>query len=176
VDEASAFMAAMSFLEPAMKFITPRLRHRAFQAGILFKGLDGTLEIMIGTALLLTTLQAIRGIVWLATRGELIEDPDDFFANLAVHQASRLSTSSQHFAGAYLLGHGIIKVALAVGLLRGQRWSYPTALPVLMAFICYQLYRLYHTHSLALGVFTGLDIVIVLLIWLEWKRGQPAKR
>jgi len=157
-----------------MKIITPRFRHRAFQVGIMLKGLDGTLEVVIGAALLVTTLQAVQGIVRLATRGELIEDPNDFFANQAVHQASHLSTSAQHFAGAYLLGHGIIKIVLAVGLLRGLRWSYPTALLILVAFIFYQLYRLYHTHSLALGAFTGLDIVIVQLIWREWKRG--AKR
>jgi uncharacterized membrane protein len=154
-----------------VKFIAPRLRHRAFQVGILLKGLDGTLEVVIGTGLLVTTRQALRGIVRLATRGELIEDPDDFFSNLAVHQASHLSTSTQHFAGAYLLGHGIVKVVLAIGLLRGLRWSYPTALAVLAAFIFYQVYRLYHTHSLALVAFTVLDMVIVLLIWLEWKPG-----
>lgn len=158
-----------------MKIFTPRFRHRAFQVGIVLKGLDGTLEIVIGAALLVTTLQAVQGIVRLATRGELIEDPDDFFANFAVHQASHLSTSDQHFAGAYLLGHGIIKMVLAIGLLRGQRWSYPTALLVLVAFIFYQLYRLCHTHSLALGAFTGLDVLIVLLIWLEWRRGSKRR-
>jgi uncharacterized membrane protein len=94
---------------------------------------------------------------------------------LAVHQASHLSTSTQHFAGAYLLAHGIIKVVLAVGLLRGLRWSYPTALAVLAAFIVYQVYRFYQTHSLAMAVFTGLDMVIVLLIWLEWKRGDKRR-
>jgi len=159
-----------------MKSITSRFRHRAFQIGVILKGLDGTLEVVIGAALLVTTLQAVQGIVGFLTRGELIEDPDDFFANLAVNQASHLSTSTQHFAGAYLLGHGIIKVVLAIGLLRGLRWSYPVALLFIVGFIFYQLYRLFHTHSLALGVFTGLDIVIVVLIWLEWKRGANADK
>ena len=155
-----------------MKFGSTRLRHQAFQVGIVFKGLDGALEIIVGAALLLTTLQRIQGIVGSLTNHELIENPKDLLANFAVNKAEHLSTGTLHFSGVYLVCHGIIKVGLAIGLLRGLRWSYPSALLFLAIFVLYQLYRLYHTHSLALVFFTVFDILIVLLISLEWTNAR----
>lgn len=155
-----------------MNFGSTRLRHKAFQVGIALKGLDGALEAVIGAALLLTTLQRIQEIVGLLTNHELIENPKDFLANLAVNKAEHLSNGTLQFSGAYLVCHGMIKAGLAIGLLRGLRWSYPSAILFLTIFILYQLYRLYHTHSLALIFFTVFDIVIVLLISLEWTNAR----
>lgn len=151
-----------------MKTTSQRLYHRAFQIGIVLKGFDGALETAGGTALLLTTRPAIQRIVALLTRHELVEDPHDLLANLLVRAAHHLSIGTQHFAGVYLLGHGVIKISLAVGLLRGWFWSYPAALLFLATFIVYQLYRLLHTHSITLSLFTVFDVAIVLLIWREW--------
>ena len=70
---------------------------------------------------------------------------------------------------AYLLVHGVIKLALVAGLLRGLRWMFPLALIVLAAFIGYQLYRFAHIPSWSLGLFTLLDVVVVALIAREWR-------
>lgn len=86
-----------------------------------------------------------------------------------LHAAEHLSSGTQHFASAYLLVHGAIKVGLVAGLLRGWHAAYPLALVLLTAFIGYQCYRLFRFHSPVLGVFTAIDIVIVLLIWHEWR-------
>lgn len=145
------------------------LYHRAFDIGIVLKGLDGLLECMGGLALLLTKRAAILDAVGWLTRQELIEDPGDFVANHVVHLAQQLSVSTQHFAGIYLLGHGLIKLCLVIGLLRGMRWSYPAAVVFLTAFIGYQCYRLAHTPSLSLTLLTILDVVVVLLIIHEWR-------
>ncbi|HUW53601.1 MAG TPA: DUF2127 domain-containing protein [Rhodanobacter sp.] len=144
--------------------------HRAFDIGILLKGLDGLLESTGGLALLLTSQPAIRGAVAWLTHQELIEDPGDVVANHLVHLAQRLSMDTQHFAGVYLLAHGVIKMGLVAALLRGLRWSYPAAVAVLTAFIGYQGYRLMHTPSLALGLLTALDVAVVMLIVREWRR------
>lgn len=147
-----------------------RLYHRAFDVGILLKGLDGLLECIGGLALLLTTRREILAAVGWLTRAELIEDPGDFVATHLAHLAQQLSLGTQHFAGFYLLGHGVIKLGLVIGLLRGARWSYPAAVVFLTAFIGYQGYRLAHTPSLALSLLTALDIAVVLLIIREWRR------
>lgn len=152
-----------------------RLWHQAFQVGIVLKGFDGALEVAGGTALLLTTQAAIQRSIAFLTHGELLEDPHDFLANLLVQAAQHLSIGTQHFAGVYLVGHGIIKIALAIGLLRGLLWSYPLALLFLSAFIIYQLYRLGHTHSITLSLFTAFDFAIVLLIWREWQRAKTRR-
>lgn len=147
-----------------------RICHRAFDIGIVLKGLDGLLECMGGVALLLTAPRAILDVVGWLTREELIEDPGDFVANHLVHLAQQLSLGTQHFAGAYLLGHGVIKLGLVIGLLRGARWSYPVAVAFLTAFIGYQSYRLMYAPSFALSLLTALDIAVVILIVREWSR------
>jgi uncharacterized membrane protein len=157
-----------------MKLNLEVLSHRAFDIGVILKGFDGILEFGGGTALLLTSQPAIRHAISFLTHEELIEDPHDFLANLLVHMSHNLSIHSQHFAGFYLLGHGAIKVGLAIGLLRGVLWSYPAALLFLTAFISYQLYRITYTHSVVLSLVTLFDLIIVGLIWHEWQRLKKA--
>ncbi|UJJ52760.1 MULTISPECIES: DUF2127 domain-containing protein [Rhodanobacter] len=149
-----------------------RLSHRAFQVGVVLKGVDGVLELLGSAALLLTTQTTIRRAVSLLTNEELAEDPRDYLANHVVHMAQQLSLRTQHFAAIYLFAHGAIKIVLVVGLLRGLRWSYPAALLVLTAFIGYQLYRLAYLPSLGLYVLTALDLAVVLLIWREWRHAR----
>ncbi|TAN06568.1 MAG: DUF2127 domain-containing protein [Rhodanobacteraceae bacterium] len=151
-----------------MKLDAKALYHRAYEVGILLKGLDGVVEIIGGMALFLTTRPEIRRAVALLTRAELAEDPRDFVANLLTHMARNLSVGTRHFAAAYLLAHGLVKVGLVAGLLRGLRRSYPVALLLLAAFIGYQIHRLFLAPSAPLYVLTAVDIAIVLLIWREW--------
>jgi len=160
-----------------------RLSHRAFLAGVMLKGIDGVLELLGGAALLLTTHPLILHTVAWLTRAELIEDPGDFVANQLVHLVQRFSVGTQYFAGIYLIAHGLLKVGLVVGLLRGWRRSYPLALAVLMAFIGYQCYRLTQTASMLLGLLTVIDVLVALLIAREWRQhgrqplrgGQPQR-
>ena len=146
------------------------LWHRLFQAGVFVKALDGILEIIGGTALLMATRAMIQDFVRILTHEELIEDPHDFIANLLVHMSHRFSVHAQYFAAAYLLAHGAIKLGLAVGLLRGVLWVYPTALLFLTIFVFYQIDRIAHTHSITLSVLTAFDLAVVVLIWHEWRR------
>lgn len=148
---------------------TDRLTHRAFLVGIIFKGIDGCIELAGGVALLLSNRAAIVGIVAWLTREELAENPHAFVASHALKWAQHFSPSTQHFATLYLVAHGAIKIALVAGLLRGLRWSYPVALMVLTAFIAYQGFRLYHRPSWPLGFLTAVDVVVVFLIWREWR-------
>ena len=153
------------------------LYHRAFDAGVVLKGLDGLFEVGAGAILLLTTHPALLDLAHRFTRQELIEDPQDFLANHLLQMAQKLSIGSWHFAGAYLLGHGMVKLGLVLGLRRGARWAYPTAMAVLSAFIAYQCYRWLHHASLSLALLTLLDAVIVLLIGIEWRRrSEDARR
>lgn len=156
---------------------TDRIAHRAFLIGMVFKGVDGCLELIGAAVLLLTTRPEIQQVVGWLTREELAEDPRDFFATHAVQVAQHLTAGTRHFAVAYLFVHGATKVALVVGLLRGLRWMYPVALIVLTAFVAYQVYRLARIPSWSLGLFTLLDVVVIALIWREWRfRGSHMPR
>ncbi|HVC02042.1 MAG TPA: DUF2127 domain-containing protein [Steroidobacteraceae bacterium] len=149
------------------------LWHRAFIVGIVLKGVDGVVELVAGGALLLTTRPAILHAVTVLTRGELIEDPGDFVANHLLQFARHLSLGTREFAGAYLLAQGFLKIILATGLVRGERWAYPVAVILMLAFIVYQVCRIWQSPGWGFEVLTLLDTGVVLLIVREWRR-RPA--
>lgn len=143
--------------------------HRIFQVSIILKGLHALIECAGGVALYFISTESIVYWVDLLTQEELIEDPDDFVATHLLMVAQHLSVGTETFYAFYLLSHGLVNVALVIGLLRGRLWAYPVSLAVLVAFIAYQGYRYSYTHSIGLMVLTAFDIVIIWLIWHEWR-------
>jgi uncharacterized membrane protein len=140
-----------------------------FRVGILLKGIDGFMELIGGLVLLSLAREFLSRTVALVTAHELSEDPHDLLANALTHTVSLLSADTRRFAGAYLIGHGCIKIVLVAGLWREKRWAYPVALWFLGAFVAYQLYRYAHTHSLVLLAFTALDVFILWAIWRDYR-------
>ena len=140
---------------------------RVFTISVLLKAANAVLEIVGGTLLLFTG--AVTNLIEYLARGELIEDPSDFLANSIQHYLPYLSEHSQLFAAFYLLSHGIIKIFLAVGLLRRKLWAYPSAIIVFILFILYQIYRYTYTHSIFLILLTIFDLFVVWLTWHEYK-------
>ncbi len=135
--------------------------HRLFEAGMWVKGLDGVLEIIGGFLLLLRSPVALNRLVIILTQHELV-------ANALRATAAQLSTSTQLFGSVYLIAHGLIKIGVVVGVLRGHRWAYPAAIVLLGLFIAYQLYRLSYDYTLGLLLLTVFDMVMVGLTWREY--------
>lgn len=143
--------------------------HKIFQIGILLKGAHALIECLGGIALALISTNTIRAFVNWVTQEELIENPHDFIAGHLSAFAQNFSIETKHFYAFYLLGHGVVKLALVIGLLKGKLWSYPASLIVLGLFIVYQLYRFSYTHGAGLIVLTILDVVVMGLIWHEYR-------
>ena len=145
-----------------------RSLHRLFQVAVVVKGIDGVLESIGGVLVLLVSPTALQRLVVVLTQHELAEEPDDWLVAMLRHAAESFSVETKHFASAYLIGHGILKVFLAASLLRERLWAFPVALSVLAAFVAYQLYRFGRTHSMVLLALTVLDIAVMALIWREY--------
>jgi uncharacterized membrane protein len=151
--------------------------HQIFELGVLLKGAHAIIECVGGAALALMTPGTIAAWVNTWTQDALVEDPNDFVATHLLAWAQGISVGTQHFYAAYLLSHGVVKLLLVIGLLRGRLWSYPASLAALALFIAYQIYRYSHTHSLGLIALTVFDLVMIWLIWHEWRlvrRHPPA--
>ena len=143
--------------------------HQIFQIGVLLKGAHAAIECAGGIMLALVSTGAIVKLVNALTQEELIEDPKDFVATHLLAYAQSFSVSQKHFYAFYLLGHGVVKLLLVIGLLNGKYWAYPASLIVLSLFVVYQLYRFSYTHSVGLIVLTLFDLVVMFLIWHEYK-------
>ena len=141
----------------------------AFDVSLILKGVDALIEVVGGLLALFVSKQFIIDIATLLTRGELAEDPHDVIAHYLLQAAQNFSIGAQHFAAFYLIGHGVVKLWLVAGLLRGKLWYYPVALVIFTLFILYQAYLFAFTASIWLVAITIVDIVVVALTWHEWR-------
>lgn len=151
---------------------TPREQraiHDVFLVSVWIKGLIGLAQAAAGIGLLLVSQHALVAGVVSITNPELAEDPRDPVATFLRHSALQWGSGAQHFAAAYLILHGAIKILLVAALLRRKMWSYPVSMWVLAAFIVYQLYRYTLTHSIWLVLLTALDVTVVILVWHEYR-------
>ena len=142
------------------------LFHRLFKIGIWVKGIDGVLEIIGGVLFLIVSPVALNRYVIIFTQRDL----HDWFGEVLRHWAANLHYGSKLIGGAYLLGNGVVKVFLAVGILRGKLWCYPTAMVVISLFVCLQIARLISHFSIPMLTGTVIDIAIVLLIGHEYRQ------
>ncbi len=143
--------------------------HRFFEISVFLKGLHAILETIGGILLYFISTDTLTQLVVKLAQEELTEDPNDFIAHRLLQSAQHFSIGFKSFAAFYLLSHGIIKLFLVVGLLKGKHWAYPTSLVVLGLFILYQIYRFTFTHSVSLIVLTVFDLIVMWLIWQEYR-------
>ena len=128
------------------------------------------LEIAGGLLLYFVNHEQLNWIVRIVTQHELSEDPHDVLAVFFVRSMQQLSTGTKVFAAVFLLWHGAIKVGLVWALLRKQWWAYPLAIVAFGLFLAYQVYRYLHTRSVWLLVLSILDLFVIVVTWLEYKR------
>ena len=158
-------------MNESRRVLIPRsqLRERFFRIGVTLKGLHAGLEVPGGIVLLAVRPDFIVRAIESLTPDEIAEDPSDLVANYLLDAARHLSLSSQHFVGYYLLIHGVTKAFLVVALLKSKLWAYPLALIAFGAIVVYLLCRFTFTHSIGLIVLSLFDLVVIWLIWLEYR-------
>jgi len=143
--------------------------HRLFLISVWIKGGAGLLETLAGVPFFFVAPKAIERFVVFLTAPELSEDPNDWIATTLTHVVRHFAADTALFAGAYLVIHGLIKIFLVAGLLRGRLWAYPLSLWFLATFIVYQCYRYIYTHSVWLVLLTIVDLIVAFLIWHEYQ-------
>ena len=149
--------------------ITERRIHEIFEISIILKGLHALIEVAGGIAFYLISAQTVLDWTNWLTRNELVEDQRDWLATHLLAAAQGLTGSTQSFYAFYLLSHGLIKIVLVIGLLRRNMLAYPASLVAMAGFIAYQLYRYSYTHSFGLIVLTVFDLIVMVLVWHEWR-------
>ena len=144
--------------------------HALFDIGLIGKAVDGLLEIIGALLLFFVSPKQINWMLRAVTQHELSKDPHDVLANLLLHSVQHVSTATWSFAAVFLLWHGAVKVGLVSALLLKKWWAYPLAIAAFGLFLVYQVYRYLHTHSVWLLVLSILDLFLIVVTWLEYKR------
>lgn len=149
--------------------------HKGFEIGLLLKFTGGVLEFIGAGLLVFLTPDRLDDVVRLITQHELLSDPNDLIANMLLTFSRNFSVNSQLFGIFYLATHGIIKIVLVYFLWRKKLWAYPLAIAVLILFTAYQIYRINVHFTVFMLFLTLLDIAMIILTWLEYKRVKAQK-
>ena len=144
--------------------------HLFFNFSVIAKGIDGALEIVGGLLLFFLPPDRLNALIRVLTQHELSEDPRDLVATYLFNSTHSLTKGVTVFAAVYLLWHGMVKAGLVAGLLLKRRWAYPAAIIAFFLFVVYQLYRYIHTHSSSLLALSIVDVLVIILTWIEYKR------
>jgi uncharacterized membrane protein len=140
--------------------------HDFFEIGVVLKAINAVAELVLGALLLFVNVGAI---VESLAANELVEDPDNFLGRHLHMLAGTLSPHAQFVSALYLISHGLIKAVLVYGLLRDKLWAYPASLAVLSLFVAYQVITYLRTYSIALLLLTLFDLVLMWLIYHEYR-------
>jgi uncharacterized membrane protein len=147
-----------------------KMIHIGFEIGLIIKGVDAVLEIIGGFLMFFLNQSRLSKIINFIIQPELLEDPNDRIANALAALSRNFSIDAQHFGIFYLLTHGFIKLFIVSLLWSRKLWAYPFSIIALILFIIYQIYRYIINPSAWLILLTILDIIMIVLTILEYRR------
>ena len=144
-----------------------RFLHRVFNGTLAAKAALAGAETVAGLTLALPFGRRLHEAALSLTVHELSQNPTD---PLALRLMPVLSGGHHgQFWATYLLGHGLIKLAVLFALWRRWLWAYPLAMVVMGLFIIWQMQRYATDHSPAMLALSLLDAVMIWLTWREWQ-------
>jgi uncharacterized membrane protein len=153
-----------------------RVAHLAYVVTIAIKGFDGALETILGAVIALTGTSKLYAWFLTFTAPELYGDDSKHpISRFLQAGALKLVDSPAGLIVSYLLIHGILKLILAVVLLRGGgRWIFPLATAILVGFIGFMCWHLAESWSNWVLGFAIFDFATLLLVLNEWR--NPVRR
>lgn len=143
-----------------------------FLLGVLFKVFDGMVELVVGLPLLFLNQERIARIGRWLTADELAEDPSNFLANLILHQSLKPHLHGTVIVSIYLVTHGLVKLLIVWGMMRGSSRSYPWAIGALTMLLVIQVVDMVIKFSPVVLLLTILDVVVLVLAVREWREGR----
>ena len=143
--------------------------HQVFLVSLGLKAIDAVLELLAAFLVAVLDAAALQHTALVFVGKHLGTHPQDKIFLWFADVAANFSIEAKTFAAIYLASHGIVKLLLVIGLWRNQAWAYPVSLIVFTGFIVYQIYRYTFTHSAFLIVLTVFDLIVMVLVWHEWR-------
>jgi len=158
--------------KPLNKYIIINI---GFYGGLVIKGVDALIEFIGGFILIVINHEGLNRLISLIALPELREDPKDIVMNYVITIGQNFSINSQRSVAIYMILHGITKMAVVWVLLTKKMWAYPLAMFVFASFIAYEMYSYMHSQSVLMLIMVILDMVIFVMIILEYKRLKVSK-
>ncbi len=160
--------------------VTKRERERdllwVFDLALGVKVVNGVLEMFVAFLILLVPANLILKLATFATGGEIAQDANDYIASSILSMAQTYAVHTHYLLALYLVLHGGVKVALAVGIFMKKKIAYPLFIVALVVFGAYEAFRGFVLHERLLQLFAVLDLALLFLTAHEYRRRYPGSR
>ena len=140
-----------------------------FRVSMWWRIVYGTLRIILGTTLLHLVGKPFSEIFYRLMLHETAEDPQDALFRFIHDTLEQHELTVTYFLASYLIFWGVIDIFLSVSLLRHKLWAFPVSLILIGFFVLYSISRFFHTHSLILLGVICVDVVIMFIIYREYR-------
>lgn len=141
-----------------------------FDLTLILKAVNGAFEMLGAVLILAVPPTLVLRIVEFLTGGELTQDIDDPIVGAIRDAAQSFAVHTHYFLAVYLALHGLVKILLVVGILRGKRLAYPLFVIALLIFGSYEAYRGFLRHETLLQFFAAFDFLVLVLTVYEYRR------
>jgi uncharacterized membrane protein len=157
-------------MNPTTPLIEKKTVDKLFHIGMLIKAGAAIFEIGTGILAFFLTTNEVLHVTQLLVQGKLAVDPDNLLANYILDLGFSFTPGQTNwFLFIYLAGHGVVNMFLVISLLKKKMWAYPLSLLIFGAFVAYEAWQVFFTHSPFLAAFTIFDLAVIWLIWKEYR-------
>lgn len=149
---------------------------RIFDVTLIVKGVAAIIDI-VAAAIIFTTGNelAVRFFAKVTTLMTDFEG-DGVVSQYLSMQPGAISTFDIWFITGYLGFHGVLNLILVEGIWFRRQWAYTKAMRILLIFFVYQCVRLMFVWSYWLFIITLYDLVVILLLYNEYRHAEREKR
>ena len=148
----------------------------AFRLGMWWRIGYGVLRLILGGVLIKFFIGTpFSDLFYHIMEHEVLKDSSDTIFQFIYGILQDHSFTVTYFVASYLIFFGIIDVVLSLCLLKHKLWAFPLSTGLISLFVLYEIYRIFHTHSLILLCIILIDIFIIFVIHREYLQLQSER-
>lgn len=170
--ELYSILFHMSLHVPEIELFIPE-ESKLFQVSMWWRIIYGILRVILGIAFLKLIGVQVSEFIRIIMSHELTQDVNDVVFNKIYFMFEKHDFTIGYFIAGYFIFWGSVDILLSLSLLHKVRIAYPISMGLISMFILYSTFRFSYTHSLVLLGIIGIDIIILYLIYREYKKLKP---
>ena len=168
-------LSHMSLHVPDIELFVPE-ESKLFQISMWWRIIYGILRVILGITFLRLIGVQVSEFVYIIMSHELTQGVNDIVFNKIYFLFEKHDFTIGYFIAGYFIFWGCVDIFLSLSLLHKVRIAYPISIGLIGVFILYSTFRFSYTHSVVLLGVIGIDIIILYLIYREYKKLKPISK
>lgn len=149
---------------------------RLFDVTLIVKGVAAVIDLVAAAVIFTTGNELVVRFFAKVTTLMTDFEGDGVISQYMSLQPGVVTTFDIWFITGYLAFHGIVNLILVEGIWFRRQWAYSKAMRILLFFFAYECFRLLFVWSYWLFIITLYDLVVILLLYNEYRHAEREKR